>query len=187
MANYQLELLGTPCQTSYSYLIMGSKEKQAQIITEVAKLLGKSAIQETQLLPKSFVSQTFLVEKKDGGQRPVVNLKCLNQFMRVEHFKDGEAPTPSRPYSSRRLDDQTGPERCIHISRSLFTQIIKKSWCLDGTTDSTNLNVSHSGCLQPLSFHQTAKTSNWLSETKRMSPDNLLRTTSYFYIRTRTS
>ena len=33
------------------------------------------------------MSQIFLVEKKDGGQRPVVNLKCLNQFMRVEHFK----------------------------------------------------------------------------------------------------
>ena len=67
--------------------MMGSKEEQAQITTEVAELLRESAIQETQLLPKSFVSQTFQVEKKDGGQRPVVNLKCLNQFMRLEYFK----------------------------------------------------------------------------------------------------
>ena len=38
----------------------------------------------TQLLPECFVSQIFLVEKKDGGQRLVV--KQLNQYMRMEHF-----------------------------------------------------------------------------------------------------
>jgi len=31
------------------------------------------------------VSQVFLVEK-DGGQRPAINLKGLNQFVRQEHF-----------------------------------------------------------------------------------------------------
>ena len=77
----------TPCQTSYPHPMMVSKEEQAQITIEVVGLLAKGAIQETQLLPESFVSQIFLVEKKDGGQRPVVNLKCLNRFMRVEHFK----------------------------------------------------------------------------------------------------
>ena len=42
---------------------------------------------ETQLIPDSYVCQIFLVEKKDGGQRPVINLKSLNQFVRIEHFK----------------------------------------------------------------------------------------------------
>ena len=54
---------------------------------EVMELLSKGAIVETQLTPDSFVSQIFLVEKKDGGQRLVINLKALNQLMRVEHFK----------------------------------------------------------------------------------------------------
>ena len=83
MAGYQLELLTTPYQTTYPHPMNGSKE-QAQITREVAELLSKGTIQETQLLPESFVSQIFLVEKKDGGQRLVVNLKHFNQFMRVE-------------------------------------------------------------------------------------------------------
>ena len=42
---------------------------------------------ETHLSPDNYVSQIFLVEKKDGGQRPVINLKGLNQFMKMEYFK----------------------------------------------------------------------------------------------------
>ena len=32
-------------------------------------------------------SVLFLVPKKDGGQRPVINLKALNQFVQAHHFK----------------------------------------------------------------------------------------------------
>ena len=56
----------------------------AQISTEVSQLLMKGAITETHITPQSFVS---LVEKKDGGQRPVINLKCLNHYVKTEHFK----------------------------------------------------------------------------------------------------
>ena len=42
---------------------------------------------ETQAFPRSYLSQIFLVEKKDGGQRPVINLKGLYQFVKTEHFK----------------------------------------------------------------------------------------------------
>jgi len=27
------------------------------------------------------------MEKKDGSQRPAINLKGLNQFVKIEHFK----------------------------------------------------------------------------------------------------
>jgi len=37
--------------------------------------------------PKTYVSQISLVEKKDGGQRSIINLKALNQFVKAEHFK----------------------------------------------------------------------------------------------------
>jgi len=39
------------------------------------------------LSTESFVSQIFLVEKKEGGQRPVINLKCLKSFVKTKHFK----------------------------------------------------------------------------------------------------
>ena len=62
-----------------------NKMLMAQISTEVTDLINNWAIIETQVVEQSFVSQIFLVEKKDGGQRPVVNLKC--QYVKTEHFK----------------------------------------------------------------------------------------------------
>jgi len=58
-----------------------------KISMEIKELLSKGAIRETTLSPKSFVPQTFLVEKKEGGQRPVINLKALNSFVKTEHYK----------------------------------------------------------------------------------------------------
>ena len=34
-----------------------------------------------------FLSQTFLVPKKDGSSRLVINLRPLNQFLQQVHFK----------------------------------------------------------------------------------------------------
>jgi hypothetical protein len=36
---------------------------------------------------QGFISALFLVPKKGGGQRPVVNLRPLNQYIPYEHFK----------------------------------------------------------------------------------------------------
>ena len=37
--------------------------------------------------PQQFISTMFLVPKKGGQFRPVINLKALNQFVRPQHFK----------------------------------------------------------------------------------------------------
>ena len=63
-----------------------SQDKHALVTQEVQELLTKGAIVKTLPSPISFVSQIFLVEKK-RGQQPVINLKALNQFVQVEHFK----------------------------------------------------------------------------------------------------
>lgn len=37
--------------------------------------------------PKEFISTIFLVPKKSGGMRPIINLKPLNNFVGTIHFK----------------------------------------------------------------------------------------------------
>ena len=52
-------------------------------------MLSKGAIKEIHP-PESregFYSNLFLVPKKDGGTRPVINLKKLNEFIPPQHFK----------------------------------------------------------------------------------------------------
>lgn len=87
MAGFQLEVTGTPYQHHQLHQIRCSPEAQAQISTEILELLTKGAITETPLTPQSYVSQIFLVEKKDGGKRLVINLKGLNCYVKTEHFK----------------------------------------------------------------------------------------------------
>ena len=61
----------------------------SNILEEVKKLLGKGAIE---LVPpgqegQGFYSTFFIVPKKDGGLRPILNLKLLNVYMEKSHFK----------------------------------------------------------------------------------------------------
>ena len=51
-------------------------------------MLNKGAIVETQKYWEGeFISNLFLAEKKDGGNRRVTNLKHQNQFISYQHFK----------------------------------------------------------------------------------------------------
>ena len=61
----------------------------SNILGEVNKLLGKGAIE---LVPpgqegQGFYRTFFIVPKKDGGLRPILNLKPLNVYMEKSHFK----------------------------------------------------------------------------------------------------
>ena len=64
-----------------------SSEEEDLLQTEISSMLEKQAIEATTPSGRGFLSTLFLVPKKDGGQRPVINLKPLNRFMRTEHFR----------------------------------------------------------------------------------------------------
>jgi len=109
---YYIEFTTTPQQHRVPSEIHTSEARCSQVAGEVTELLSKGAIEETQLLPGSFISQIFMVEKKGGGYRPVVNLKELNHFIKPEHFKmEGLHLLPSP--TTGRLHGETGPQGCI--------------------------------------------------------------------------
>jgi hypothetical protein len=56
---------------------------------EIQKLLSKQAIELVQNphQPTGFHSNLFVIPKKDGGLRPVLNLKPLNRYLPIQHFK----------------------------------------------------------------------------------------------------
>ncbi|XP_057299487.1 uncharacterized protein LOC130630106 [Hydractinia symbiolongicarpus] len=63
-------------------------QKEVALVTEeVKRMLVKGAIQSICHVKGEFLSNVFLVPKKDGGNRPVINLKHLNKFVPYHHFK----------------------------------------------------------------------------------------------------
>ena len=72
-----------PTQGQSTFSLTGSKKIEA----EISELLQKGAL--TNVTPDSdqFVSNLFLVPKCDGGSRPVINLKDLNEYLQYNHFK----------------------------------------------------------------------------------------------------
>ena len=62
------------------------KAKFRLLSEEVQSLLLKRVIEEIHLTP-GFYSRLFLVPKKTGGMRPVIDLSILNSYLSVPHFK----------------------------------------------------------------------------------------------------
>ena len=82
---YQLELSSIPTQRTPPRVI---EMKNGHLVTEeVCKLLTKGAIKVVPPSSNQFLSRIFVVPKRDGSHRPVVNLRPLNQFMVNIHFK----------------------------------------------------------------------------------------------------
>ena len=60
---------------------------------EAKELINKGAISEVLEPCTVFYSNLFLLPKRDGGQRPVINMKALNEFVQMQHFKMEEIHT----------------------------------------------------------------------------------------------
>lgn len=54
---------------------------------EINELIRKGAIREINESDDLFISNIFVVPKKNGKLRPVINLRSLNEFVSYEKFK----------------------------------------------------------------------------------------------------
>ena len=84
---FKIPFSQTPFQYGPPQLARVNQEKRLQINSEIKEMLRKGAIQQVKSEPGKFLSNLFLVNKKDGGHRPVINLKFLNSFISYHHFK----------------------------------------------------------------------------------------------------
>ena len=62
-------------------------KNQPTIQDEVNKLLEKGVVVECEHKTVEYISPIFLMEKTDGTQRLILNLKHLNKYLEYKHFK----------------------------------------------------------------------------------------------------
>lgn len=84
---YKIEFVCEPFQVNKPHGIVFSDEEKKLIDLEVQKMLQKGAIRRASFDPRQFISNLFIIPKKCGDLRPVINLKPLNEFVQYHHFK----------------------------------------------------------------------------------------------------
>ena len=78
---YQIPFTNLPVQEKPPNTIKMSEQQSLLVDQKISELLEKGAIQRAEATQEEFLSNLFLVGKKDGGHRPVINLKKLNTFI----------------------------------------------------------------------------------------------------------
>ena len=69
-------------------LLVLTRGEAASLEVEMQQMLANGVISLVKAeLEEGFVSSMFLVSKKDGGHRPIINLKRLKEFISHNNFK----------------------------------------------------------------------------------------------------
>ena len=88
LQGYHIPLTSVPHQHSPPCNPHLSSKEAAVLEEEIQSLLQKQAICQIPTPTGGFYSNMFIVPKKDGGQRPVINLRHLNRYVKSA-FQDG--------------------------------------------------------------------------------------------------
>ena len=75
MSGYKIEFICEPFQVKKPHGIAFSDEEKKLIDLEVQKMLQKGAIRRASFNPRQFVSNFFIVPKKSGDLRLVINFE----------------------------------------------------------------------------------------------------------------
>ena len=85
---YKLDLAQRPLRSGTRQTVLRNRGESG-LADEVKELCHKSAVEPVPQESRGhgFYSKYFLVPKKDGGIRPILNLKSFNRCLRKHHFK----------------------------------------------------------------------------------------------------
>ena len=147
-------------------------QEQADLIqVEIENMLKKGAIQQTEHQVGKILSNIFLVGKRDEGNRPVVNLRYLNQFIPYQR-QNGKFSLPPRITARERLHAQAGYERCLFFSSIL--SVTKELCSVFMVRESLviSLLMFRLGT-SPQNHHKVAKNTSVCSQEDKYSDSNI--------------
>ena len=86
---YKLQFCNTPPMSDRVIFTRASGQAATVLREEIFSLLNKGAIQEVTSKQNrlGFYSKYFLVKKKGGGVRPILDLRALNKYLRTFKFR----------------------------------------------------------------------------------------------------
>ena len=87
ISGYKIHFDSLPYQFKIPIEIPFSGDQFLLVDNEVKELLSKGVIVPSESECGEFISTLFIVPKKNGKFRPVINLRYLNQFVHYDHFK----------------------------------------------------------------------------------------------------
>ena len=87
MSGLKKDFILEPFQEKVPHHPKMSAQESWFVTKKVKSMLKKGSIRKTSIKKGQFLSNLFLVGKKDGDNRPVINLKNLNAFIPYLHFK----------------------------------------------------------------------------------------------------
>ena len=131
------------------------QEKETMLL-EVGNILKKSAVEQVCPQKDQFLSNIFTVKKKDGGNRPVINLKELNQYIPFLHFKMESLQSLKTLLQKKRVHVQTRPQGRIFISPTFSGRPKESDVSMGRNSVRVSLPVLWP-CINPICFHKTPK------------------------------
>ncbi|KAG2212560.1 hypothetical protein INT45_005347, partial [Circinella minor] len=94
-------------------------QQQQLLQQEIDQLIQKRALEPVYDPSPGFYSQMFIIPKKNGGHRPICNLKPLNQFLTAPAFKMETTYSRSAPNDQTfRLYDINRSYRCFSLFKN---------------------------------------------------------------------
>lgn len=93
---YKIPFISTPTRNDCPAVYPKTDSELADFQAAINKLLEINAISKCDHDLDQFISSIFLVPKPNGEKRFILNLKCLNKFVKTQHFKMEDYRTASK-------------------------------------------------------------------------------------------